>query len=520
VTRLSRRALLTAGLAVATGCGRPEDGPGTGALLASTAPLPRRFATALPVPPVARPVHTEAGVDHYLLTQREADVEVLPGLRTRIWGYDGIFPGPTFRARSGRPMVVTVRNGLPVPTSTHLHGGVTPADSDGFPTDLVVPAGYRAPTGRQRHHGPAHEPGSTHAVSRAYHYPMAQPAATLWYHDHRMDFTGPAVWRGLAGMFVVTDEVDESLPLPHGDRDIPLLICDRSFAADGALQYPSRDPDLVVPGTRDAYMAGVFGDVILVNAAPWPRLEVAAVRYRFRLVNGSNARRYRLALEPGAAGTDDEPGIADRGALVQVGSDAGLLAAPVPHGALTLAPGERYDVVVDFSRYPVGSTVTLVNLLGTGPTRDVLQFVVTGAAPDDSRIPDRLAPPSALARADAVAERDFDFRVRGGVWTVNGDPYDPAGSLASPRLGTVELWRFTSDFHHPVHVHLGHFQVLSRTGRSPDRQDGGWKDTVDVRPYETVEVLVRFTGFRGRYLVHCHNLEHEDMAMMANIDVT
>ncbi len=202
---LSRRTLLRlaggAGLVAAAGCGRPADGPGTGELLTSTAPLPPRFSVPLPIPPTARPVRVTAAADHYVVTQRVADAGILPGRTTRIWGYDGVFPGPTFRGRRGRPMVVTVRNELPVPTSTHLHGGVTPADSDGFPTDLITPAGY-SPAPPHAHGAP----GRLHDTSRDHHYPMTQPAATLWYHDHRMDFTGPAVYHGLAGFHLVRDD--------------------------------------------------------------------------------------------------------------------------------------------------------------------------------------------------------------------------------------------------------------------------------------------------------------------------
>ena len=508
---LSRRTVLRlaggAGLVTVAGCGRPADGPGTGELLTSAGPLPPRFRTPLPVPPVARPVRVAADADHYVVTQKAADVTVLPGRTTRIWGYDGIFPGPTFRGRRGRPMVVTVRNELPVPTSTHLHGGVTPADSDGFPTDLITPAGYSpAPPA---HHG-GH--GRLHDTSRAYTYPMIQPAATLWYHDHRMDHAGPAVWRGLAGMFLVSDEQEDALPLPRDDRDLPLLICDRAFDADGALRYPLRDHTMAAPGARDDFLSGVFGDVLLVNGAPWPRLEVANVRYRLRLVNGSNARRYRYALDAGT-GAGDLP-------LVQIGSDDGLLAAPLTHREIIAAPGERHDVIVDFAAVPVGTEVTLRNTAGSGPTGEIMRFAVTRRARDDTRVPAVLADVPPSTRAAAVATREFDFRFQNGRWTIGGRPYDPAGSLAAPRLDTVEVWRFTSDFHHPVHVHLGHFRVLSRNGRDPEPWDAGWKDTVDVRPYEVVEVLVRFTGFRGRYMLHCHNLEHEDMAMMANFDVT
>ncbi|MGP3956791.1 multicopper oxidase family protein [Nonomuraea sp. 3N208] len=492
---LGRRAFLGvlggAGLAAA-GCGALAET--SGQLLASRLPLPRPFTVPLPVPDAARPVRP----GRYEVTQRVARVEIVPGTTTEVWGYGGTFPGPTFDLRRGEPVTVAVRNELPVPTSTHLHGGVNPPDSDGYPTDLVVPAGYG--TG---HHGNAAEHDGHQHVERRhhlvkdYHYPLDQAAATLWYHDHRMDHTAPQVWRGLAGMALVRDAEEDALPLPRGERELPLMICDRAFDEDGSFRYPDRhDGD---------YMEGVEGDVILVNGAPWPVAEVTATRYRLRLLNASNARRYRLQLTPG-------------GRFIQIGSDAGLLAAPVAHDTIPIAPGERYDVVVDFSAYPVGSTVTLINTLADGPARNVMRFLVTRRAVDDSAVPQRLSRPE--GRPSAVTTRTFDFRRTENAWTINGHPYRPGVPLARPRLDTAEIWRLTSDFHHPVHVHLAHFQVLARNGRPPAATDAGWKDTVDVRPYEVVDVLARFHGYRGRYMLHCHNLEHEDMAMMADFEVT
>lgn len=224
----------------------------TGQLLQSRARLPHPYTVPLPVPAVARPVRTDATTDFYELVQREAEQEILPGLRTRVFGYNGTFPGPTLVTRSGRRAVVTHRNDLPVPVAVHLHGGHTPADSDGHPTDLIQPAGRRD-----------------------YRYPMRQRAATLWYHDHRMDFTGPQVYRGLAGFHIVTDDEDDALGLPKGDRDIPLMITDRAFDEDGSFLYPAHHHGA---GVTDAYMEGVLGDVILVNGAPWPVLEVTAAR--------------------------------------------------------------------------------------------------------------------------------------------------------------------------------------------------------------------------------------------------
>ncbi|MEN3536399.1 multicopper oxidase domain-containing protein [Microbispora sp. ZYX-F-249] len=504
---ISRRGFLGllggAGLTV-TGCGALAT-EAAGESLTSALPLPARFTVPLPIPATAVPVRP----GRYEVVQRAAKVEIIPGTATEIWGYDGTFPGPTFDLRAGDRTVIRVRNELPVPTSTHLHGGVTPPESDGYPTDVVIAEGrgFRPPQGDHSHHDLPQ--WTFHEGAGDYVYPLEQRAATLWYHDHRMDFTAPQVWRGLAGLLVVRDDEDDALPLPKGERDIPLMICDRAFEEDGSFRYPSLDPTLLTrPGVGDAFMEGVEGDVILVNGAPWPFLEVDAVRYRLRLLNASNARRLRLRLTPG-------------GRFVQVGSDQGLLTAPLTHDAIAISPGERFDVIVDFSGHPVGTEVTMVNTLGAGAARDVMRFRVRRGAADDSAIPKRLSRAEPVAAA--VATRVFDFRRTGqggaGSWTINGRRFRPGRPLATPRLNTSEIWRFTGDFHHPVHVHLARFRVLARNGRPPAATDAGWKDTVDVRPYEVVDVLVRFEGYRGRYMLHCHNLEHEDMAMMADFEV-
>jgi spore coat protein A, manganese oxidase len=469
----------------------------TAELMRSRARLPEPFTVPLPIPPIARPVRTDAAADYYAITQREASVEILPGLRTRILGYDGMFPGPTIRSRSGRRTVVTHRNELPVPTAVHLHGGHTPAESDGHPADLVVPPDW------DMAHGMG---GSVSVGQRDYVYPCRQRAATLWYHDHRMDFTGPSVYRGLAGFHLIHDDEEDALPLPAGERDIPLMIVDRSFDEDGSFRYPAVDATMrVLPGVEDDYMEGVLGDVLLVNGAPWPELAVETARYRLRILNASNARRYRLSV----------PGVP----MVQIGSDGGLLARPVSHDELTVAPGERFDVVVDFTGQQPGTTLILHNGLGRGPTASVLRFRVTRRVSDDSRVPDRLSSVPRLDPAKAVRTREWRF-TRGAVgdhggWLINDASFHPARIDADVSLGDVEIWRIVSDLHHPVHLHLDPFQVLSRRDRTPAPTDTGWKDTVDVRPYEHVEVAVRFTDYAGKYLLHCHNLEHEDMAMMA-----
>ncbi|WP_410598534.1 multicopper oxidase family protein [Amycolatopsis sp. lyj-90] len=505
-----------AGVLLAAGLTAPrllaQGSPGTGELLRSGLPLPEPFRVPLPIPPVLRPQRT-ADADHYTITQRAATAEILPGVRTPIWGYDGIFPGPTIESRRDRTAVVHHRNELPVPTVVHLHGGHTPADSDGYPTDLVLPlSGWNA---GHAGHGMADARARLSNGSRDYVFPLRQRSATLWYHDHRMDFTGPAVYRGLAGFHLVRDDEEESLGLPSGERELPLMIADRSFDAHGAFAYPSLDRTLrTTPGVESAYVEGVFGDVILVNGAPWPVHEVAAVRYRLRVLNASNARRYDLALDPPPPGG---------GGFVQIGADQGLLDAPREHDHLPIAPAERYDLVVDFGRYPMGTEVTLVNRLGTGPTARVMRFVVARRAPDESRVPAKLSEIPPLTREQAATTREFSFRAgtvhgREG-WVIGGEPFSPDLMSASPRFGEAEIWRFVADIHHPVHLHLVGFRILSRGGRPPGPFDGGIKDTVDLSPGESVEVIARFDGYRGRYVFHCHNAEHEDMAMMANFEV-
>jgi FtsP/CotA-like multicopper oxidase with cupredoxin domain len=270
-------------------------------------------------------------------------------------------------------------------------------------------------------------------------------------------------------------------------------------------------------------MEGVLGDVVLVNGVPWPVAEVTPRAYRLRLLNASNARRYTLRLDPPPP--DGDP-------FVQVGSDAGLLAAPVGQEVVTLSPGERFDVVVDFSRYPSGTRVTVRNALDSGGAGQVMQFRVTGRPAAAWRVPRRLVDVEQLDPSRATAHRTFRFRRRsagqgeaaspGGPvnWVINGLPFRPDRPIATVRAGSTEVWRFATDVHHPVHVHLAHFQVVGRRGRQRARGlDTGWKDTLDLRPIEYADVVLRFPRLPGRYLVHCHNLEHEDMMMMAGYEV-
>ena len=515
---LSRRAFIGAGVVAGIGLGvgipyllGSSASTSTGNLLQSERPLPKPFTLPFRVPPLLEPTHSDSEADYYEITQRVAAATILPSATTLIWGYNGMFPGPTIMSRRGRPAVVTHTNELPVPTVVHLHGGRTPQESDGYPTDFVFPV--------DRSYMNQHTPmdhdmdamaGDTSNGQRAYRYPLDQRATMLWYHDHRMDFTGPSVWRGLAGMHLVRDDEEDALGLPSGPRELPIMIADRSFAADGSFAYPSVDRTLMMrPGVRPPFVAGVLGDVMLVNGTPWPVATVDRASYRLRFLNACNARRLDLRLGP-------QPG----GALVQIGTEGGLLAAPLRHEHFELAPAQRVDLIVDFSSYQPGTRVTLFNDFGDGNMSQVMSFVIGQTADRPYVVPDRLSDFEALSPAQAVARRTFRFQT-GDVnhergWLIDGQPFSPTTIAAAAKLGTVEVWRLLADFHHPVHLHLNPFQVLSRGIGGPGAFDAGWKDTIDLRPSEEASIAVRFEGYAGKYVFHCHNLEHEDMSMMAN----
>ena len=299
-----------------------------------------RFATALPIPPVLEPIRSDERAEYYEIETRESTARILPGRQTRIRGYNGIFPGPTIRALRGRATHVRFTNKLPTPVVTHLHGGHTPSDSDGWPTDVILPAGYPVrPTSMQMDHtrdvGSVAPPSSS-TYEHNYTYPNDRRATTLWYHDHAMGATGQNVYMGLAGFYLIEDEEERSLPLPRGHYDIPLMLCVRRFNDDGSFRYNPHGH------------AGAEGDVILVNGAPWPALQVERRKYRFRILNASNATTFTLALSSAVP-------------FVQIATDGGLIARPVEVPSIPMAMAERVEVVIDFSAYAAGDSVVLRN---------------------------------------------------------------------------------------------------------------------------------------------------------------
>jgi FtsP/CotA-like multicopper oxidase with cupredoxin domain len=434
---------------------------------------PPTFDRPLPIPPVLAPARTEAGADVYEIATRPGVAQPLPGPPTPIWGYQGTWPGPTIRVTRGRPARVRLTNLLPEDVSVHNHGHKSAADSDGHPLDII----------------------RKDAV-KEYVYPNDQTGGTYWYHDHTMGVTGAHVAMGLAGFYIIDDPAEQALGLPTGAEDIAIVLQDRVFHADNSIDY------VINAGT---IFTGYIGNTLCANGVHTPYLEVAARRYRFRFLNGANARNLRLALDDG-------------GPLVQIGSDGSLLAAPVVQRAVAIAPAERCDCIIDFSRYPVGTKVVLKNLDPTWPVLpDVLRFEVKRSEADSSRVPDALLAIPRLEPRTARATRHVRFQLADGRWTLNGLRYDPARIDFRPRLGTVEVWELRNleaTQMHPFHQHVVPFQVLDVNGAPPPPELRGWKDTVAVGPSATVRIIMRFVATPGVYVFHCHKLEHEDHAMM------
>ena len=433
------------------------------------------FAVPLTIPPVLRPVRRTADTDHYEIHMRQSDVEIVPGTTTRVLTYNGSFPGPTIQVWRGRRAIVRHTNTLDVPTSTHLHGGHVPPQSDGYPTDVIA-------TG----------------ASKSYLYPNEQPAATLWYHDHAHHQEAENVFRGLSGFYLVRDLRTEcQLGLPSGRFDVPLVLRDIRLDDAAQIVYVHNDFE----GRR----------TVLVNGRPQPYFPVAARKYRFRLLNAANDRAFKLRLSDGAE-------------LTQIASDGGLLARPNVTPAVDLFPGERVEVVVDFSRYPVGTQLVLQNDYGeVDATRAVMRFDVVRHARDWSRVPDHLADIPGVPTATVTRDLTMAIDPKTYVFLLNGRPFDPDRVDYTVRRGSTEIWRITNTdpfgIPHNLHLHLVQFRVLDRNGTPPGPAEAGWKDTVTVMPGETVRIAATFTGYTGRYVYHCHLIDHATQSMMGQFEV-
>jgi len=471
------------------------------------------FVDPLPRPPVAQRAGQRVVLPiREFMSQVHRDVPA-----TRFWGYGNSVPGPTIEARSGEEIMVEWRNQLParhflpidhnlmgaekgvpeVRTVVHVHGAKVPPASDGYPEDWYVPG-----------------------TSKTYRYPNRQDAAMLWYHDHAMGINRLNICAGMLGLYIIRDSFDDGLNLPRGEFEIPLVLTDRMIRPDGQLYYP------VSQFANAPWLPEFFGDAVLVNGKLLPYLEVQPRKYRIRLLNGSNGRFYFLTLSNGQT-------------FHHIGSDQGLLASPVEEQRLTISPGERFDLVLDFSDH-AGEQIVL-----NDQTVRIMQFrVAKGKVEDESSLPPKLRevprmPESAAIRTRRLTLEEVDYLTgEPAVHLLDGKRWHEPVS-EKPVLDTTEIWELMNltDDTHPIHLHLVRFQILDRrplntgvylyqkqivyTGSAvpPEPHEAGWKDTIRATPGACTRIIVNFSGYKGRYVWHCHILEHEDNEMMRPYDV-
>ncbi len=524
------------------------------AISGSTIP---RYVEPLPIPAVMQP--TAPGGTSYTMSMEQVIQQVLPPTypQTTLWGYGPpgacTYPGPTFVATSNTPISVTWNNNLPatqllpidysimgaefsMPQNravVHLHGGNEPAAFDGTPEQWFTPG--LAQKGR-------------YFETNVYDYSNQHEPTTLWYHDHALGVTRLNTYAGLAGFYIITNAAEAAMNLPSLPKyQMGIVIQDRNFYDDGSLAYPLP----LIDGVQPSIMPENFGNTIVVNGKSWPFLNVEPRKYRFRLLNGSSARFYHFIFDN--AGTNLPFRI--------IGTEGGFLNAPVQVTDLTFAPGERYDVVVDFSGIPVGTNIIMRNdaptpwdpqgqidnpLPPSDPCAQIMQFrVVARTASDTSVVPASLRPGNPITPPDpatATVTRNMtlvEVKDQYGrtMPTLNGKKFsDPVTEIV--KNNTTELWsiaNLTPDTH-PIHPHLVHAQIVDRrpfdvdaynatgvinyTGPAvPPAPHEGYKDTMQMHPGEVTRIMMTFNSFTGRYVWHCHILEHEEYDMMRYMTV-
>jgi spore coat protein A, manganese oxidase len=499
------------GMAALNSSGASADSGSVSKLAAKNTPVP--FAGVFLRPPELTPYATGQDPDgqpfeRFALTARLGQLHILPGLSTTVAGYNGIFPGPTIRAKQGTRIEVRMRNGYPakglvypqaIDTVTHLHGSESLPQYDGYANDITVPG-----------------------FVKTYHYHNTQEACTLWYHDHRHLVTAQNVYSGMAAFYPISDQFERA-QLPQGEFDVPLMVSDAEFNADGSLGYNDNDTK------------GLWGDIILVNGVPWPTMRVKPRIYRFRVLNASIGRSYRFTLSNG------DP-------VHLVATDDGMVPVVQTLQSWRHGNAERYEILIDFRKYKVGQTVDLRNLsnknnIDFANTNKIMRFQVvadSGPASTITTIPTTLdsgpAPDAArggiptmdLTPAMAVAKRSLRFERDGGEWTINGVTWKEVEAtgftklFANPQPFTVEQWTITNHsggWFHPVHIHLINAKIIARNTNSgkPFAWELGPKDVFYTGEGESVTALIQFAtqpGGEGKYMLHCHNITHEDHDMM------
>jgi spore coat protein A, manganese oxidase len=522
----------------------------------NNSPVALPYTAQMPIPPALEPTTSADGsTDTYQITEERSVTEIIPGIKTPIWGYNGITPGPTILSKKGRPTEVTFTNNLPPgedpagilmmqeqseehhfqPSSTvvHLHGINASHLDDGYADDGDGHKHLRKPPGEsQTHFYPNNE---------------YQKQQTMWYHDHSVHITGNHAYRGLAGLYILKDELEESSGLPgtraadgpngYGKYDIPLVLKDVMIANKTMKDVDGVDHPRGTLIYNNCSHMGAFGDVMTMNGKQQPRFNVGNRKYRFRLLNASNARQYMLALRvtPNVQRPVEDDAANEQFTLI--GTDQGLFRTPEPTKFVHITPAERFEFVVDFSKYPIGTRVEVVNLLADPQNPKLFKlmaFDVTRSEPDPSRIPPVLRPdadPATPQPDEHPADQEppsqtrvFEFnKSNGKYWAINGQIFNPLRDDAKPLLNTTEDWILenrSGGWGHPVHLHLGKFKIIDIQGRAPRPGElQGWKDVVWLGPNQRITVRHQFWNFSDRFVFHCHNNSHEDFDMMSQFNV-
>jgi blue copper oxidase len=478
--------------------------------------------------PASTPVADAAGGVEVDIRAAKSEVQILEGEKTRVWQYQtqlvegaegslqpipNSYLAPVIRIRQGQTFRARLTNELDQETIIHWHGLHIPDEMDGHPRLAIAP-------------------GKTYE----YEFKVINRAGTYWFHPHPHMLTGTQVFNGMAGLFIVHDENESALGLPEGEFDLPLVIQDRIFDVDNQFSY-----------VGDAMM-GFLGDTVLVNGIPNFKLNVAARSYRLRLLNGSNARIYKLAWS-------------DASPFTVIGTDGGLLEKPIERDFIMLAPGQRIELWVDFSARNLGDEIILksqpytagfeMGMMGglstQGAPFDILTVMVDKESSFRSDLPPVLSSPGFYLPEDASRTRTVKLAMQMMVGTLNGRTFamDEVASEEKVNLGSLEIWEFYNSGGgmggmmmgggmmaqpHPMHMHAVQFRVIERVLDNPQIAAGyeniraglvdeGWMDTVLTWPGERVRVLVKFDHYAGLYIYHCHNLEHEDGGMMRNFEI-
>lgn len=451
-----------------------------------SAPLDRESGNggenALPIPPLLEDENPEEGQAEFSFTAQIGETEFFEGQPTETYGYNGDYLGPVIRVREGDEVTMNVKNELGEETTVHWHGLRVFSEADGGPHSVIKPGDTWQPE-----------------------FEITQPAATLWYHPHTLHTTGEQVYKGLAGLLLIDDEVSDSLDIPkdYGENDIPLIVQDKAFMSDGTFEYDLNMPDI---------MMGLMGDTPLINGAVNPYTEVPQGKVRFRILNGSNARTYDFELSHGES-------------FHQIASDGGFLEQPVEMQRLTLSSAERAEIIVDFSAYDEGDSIELTD----SGTR-LMSFRVTAEEGLQAELPNELTEIEKIDPDEADRTRRFVLQGMGPSVNINGVQMDMDRIDEQVNLNDTEIWEISNrssgmmggmmggvmsdrGMIHPFHIHGIQFQVLDRDGNPPPENERGWKDTVLVHPDETVKIIAKFKH-PGLFMYHCHILEHEDAGMM------